>query len=103
MTTMNHHDARGPEETMHDLSPVVPAGCASRRPSTGLHQAGMSDGPPTEDAGKLAQPEPRLCHCLEARQARDPGAAAARTHAISGAVGPTTLGVRERAVRRARC
>jgi hypothetical protein len=38
MTTMNHHDARGPEETMHDLPPVVPAGCASRRPATGLRQ-----------------------------------------------------------------
>ena len=23
MTTMNHHDARGPEETMHDLPPVA--------------------------------------------------------------------------------
>ena len=49
---MNHHDARGPEETMHDLSPVVPAGCANRSPSTGLHHAGMSDRPPAEDAGK---------------------------------------------------
>ena len=30
MTTIDHHDARGPEETMQDLPPVVPAGSASR-------------------------------------------------------------------------
>jgi len=65
MTTMNHHDARGPEETMHDLPPLVPAGCASRRPATSLHQAGMSDRAPAEDAGELAEPELWLCHRLE--------------------------------------
>jgi hypothetical protein len=27
-----HHDARGPEETVHDLSPVVPARPASGKP-----------------------------------------------------------------------
>jgi len=54
MTTMNHHDARGPEETMHDLPPVVPTGCAGRSPATGLHQTGMSDRPATEDSGELA-------------------------------------------------
>jgi hypothetical protein len=66
MTTMNHHDARGPEETMHNLPPVVPTGCTGRSPATGLHPGGMSDRPPAEDAGKLAQPEPGLCHRLEA-------------------------------------
>ena len=30
------HDARGPEETMHDLPAVVPAGSASRSPPTGV-------------------------------------------------------------------
>jgi hypothetical protein len=66
MTTMDHHDARGPEETMHDLPPVVPTGCTSRTPSTRLHPAGMSGRPAAEDAGKLAQPEPELCHQLAA-------------------------------------
>jgi hypothetical protein len=54
MTPIDHHDARGPEETMHDLPPVVPAGCASRSPATGLHQARMSGRPPAEDAGEVA-------------------------------------------------
>jgi hypothetical protein len=53
-TMMNHHDARGPEETMQNLPPVVPAGSASRIPATGLSRAGMSDRPPAEDAGELA-------------------------------------------------
>jgi hypothetical protein len=66
MTTMNHHDARGPEETMHDLPPVVPTGCTGRSPATGLRQAGMSDCPPAKDTGKLARPKPGLCHRLEA-------------------------------------
>jgi hypothetical protein len=46
MTTINHHDARGPEETRHDLQAVVPAGCSSRSPATSLYQAGVSDRPP---------------------------------------------------------
>ena len=70
MTTMNHHDARGPEETVLDLPPVVPAGSASRRSATGLRQAGMPDGAAAEDAGELAQPEPGLRHRLAARPAR---------------------------------
>jgi hypothetical protein len=53
------------EETMHDLPPVVPAGSASRRPATGLQQAGMSDRSPAEDAAELAQSERRLCPRLE--------------------------------------
>jgi len=44
MKTMNHHDARGPEETVHHLPPLVPAKPASGRPATGLRQAGMPDG-----------------------------------------------------------
>ncbi len=63
-TMMNHHDARGPEETMPNLPPVVPAGFASRSPTTGLSRAGVSDCPPAENAGELAQPERRLCHRL---------------------------------------
>jgi hypothetical protein len=66
MTTMNHHDARGPEETMHDLPAVVPTGYTSRTPATGLQPAGMSGRPPAEDSGELAQPEPGICHRLEA-------------------------------------
>ena len=65
MTTMNHHDARGSEETMQNLPPVVPTGFASRSPTTDLSRAGVSDGPPAKDAGELAQPEPGLCHRLE--------------------------------------
>jgi hypothetical protein len=64
-TMMNHHDARGPEETMQNLSPVVPAGFASRSSTTGLSRAGMSDGPPAKDTSEVAQPERRLCHRLE--------------------------------------
>jgi hypothetical protein len=60
MKTMNHHDARGPEETVHDLSPVVPAEPASGSPATRLRESGMPDGAPAEDPGKLAQSESRL-------------------------------------------
>ena len=62
MKTIDHHDARGPEETVHDLSPVVPAKPASRRPTTSLRESGMPDDTPSEDPGKLAQSEPRLFH-----------------------------------------
>src|ERR1019366_598303 len=89
MTTMDHHDARGPEETMHDLPPVVPTGCTSRTPSTGLHQAGMSDRPPAEDAGEVAQAEPGLCHRLEARPARDAGTTATGAATFAGALEST--------------
>ena len=40
MKTMVHHDARGPEETVQNLSAVVPAGPASGSPSTGLRKPG---------------------------------------------------------------
>jgi hypothetical protein len=66
MATINHHDGRGPEETMQYLPPVVPAGCASRSPATGLHQARMPGRSAAEDAGELAQPESGVCHRLEA-------------------------------------
>jgi hypothetical protein len=62
MKTMNHHDARGPEETVHNLSPVVPAKPASGSPSTCLRESGMPDGPASEDPGKLAQSKSRLFH-----------------------------------------
>jgi ABC-type glutathione transport system ATPase component len=45
---------------------VVPAGSASRSPTTGLSGAGLPDRPPAEDASELAQPEPGLHHRLEA-------------------------------------
>ena len=51
---------------MYDLPPVVPAGSASRRSATGLRRTGLSEQPPAKDAGELAQPEPGLCHRLEA-------------------------------------
>src|ERR1035437_4893252 len=39
---------------MPNLPPVVPAGSASRSPTTGLPRAGVSDRPPAEDASELA-------------------------------------------------
>ena len=64
MTMMNHHDARGPEETMPNLPPVVPAGSASRSPTTGL-QASRNARPPAGRrrkrvgaAGTRATPSP---------------------------------------------
>jgi len=46
MKTMDHHDARGPEETVHDLSPVVPAEPASGKPTTSLRESGMPERTP---------------------------------------------------------
>jgi hypothetical protein len=60
MKTMVHHDARGPEETVQNLSAVVSAGPASGNPSTGMRETGVSDGAPSEDSGRLAQSQPRL-------------------------------------------
>jgi hypothetical protein len=62
---MKHHHARGPEEAMFDLPPVVPARPAYRRPPTRVWEAGMPDQAPAEDAGELAQTEPGLRHRLE--------------------------------------
>ena len=62
MKTIDHHDARGPEETVHDLSPVVPAKPASGNSTTSLRESGMPDGAPSEDPDKLAQSKPRLRH-----------------------------------------
>src|ERR1017187_8605287 len=58
MVTMKHHHARGPEETVCDLPPLVPAGRASRRPPTCLWQTGMPSRAAAEDASQLAPPEP---------------------------------------------
>lgn len=60
MKTMVHHDARGPEETVHDLPPVVPAEPASRSPATCVRESGMPDGAPAEDSGRVAHAQPRL-------------------------------------------
>jgi hypothetical protein len=54
MKTIVHHDARGPEETMHHLSPVVPAKPASGNPAAGMRAARLPDGTPSENTGKLA-------------------------------------------------
>jgi hypothetical protein len=62
MKTMNHHDARGPEETVHHLPPVVPAEPASGSPATSLRESGLPDGAPQENHGRLAQAESWLCH-----------------------------------------
>ena len=39
MKTIDHHDARGPEETVHYLSPVVPAEPASGKPAARLRES----------------------------------------------------------------
>jgi len=54
MKTIEHHDARGPEETVHYLSPVVPARPASGKPSARLRESRLPDGAPSENPGKLA-------------------------------------------------
>jgi hypothetical protein len=64
MKTMNHHDARGPEETVHYLPPVVPAEPASGSQATGLRQAGVPNSPPSRNASELAPPESRLRYRL---------------------------------------
>jgi hypothetical protein len=56
------HDARGPEETVHYLSPVVPAEPASGKPATRLRESRLPGGAPAKDPGKLAESEPRLFH-----------------------------------------
>jgi len=96
---MKHHHARGPEETVHDLPPVVPAEPACGRSPTCLREAGMPDQAPAEDPSQLAPPEPGLRHRLADRSAGGTNATAARTAAVTRAVEPTTLGVRERPVR----
>ena len=60
MKTMVHHDARGPEETVQNLSAVVPAGPASGSLSTGMRESAVSGGAPPEDSGRLAKSQPRL-------------------------------------------
>jgi hypothetical protein len=54
MKTIEHHDARGPEETVHDLSPVVPAEPASGNAAARLWEPAMPDGAPSENPGKVA-------------------------------------------------
>jgi hypothetical protein len=62
MKTIDHHDARGPEETVHDLSPVVPAEPASGKPTTSLRESGMPERTAQENTGDLAQSQPGLFH-----------------------------------------
>src|ERR1035441_9590264 len=95
---MKHRHAGGPEETVCDLPPVVPAEPA-RTPPTCLREAGMPDHAPAEDASQLAPPEPRLRHRLADRPTRGADPIPARTVAVARAVEPTSLGVRERPVR----
>src|ERR1039457_763753 len=67
---MKHHHARGPEETVCDLPPVVPAEPASGTPPTCLREAGMPDVAPTENPSQLAPPEPSLRQRLADRPTR---------------------------------
>jgi len=64
MVTMKHHHARGPEETVCDLPPVVPAERASRKPPTCLREARMPDRAPAENPSQLAPPESGVRHRL---------------------------------------
>jgi hypothetical protein len=66
---MKGHHARGPEETVQDLPPLVPTGPARRSPATCLRQTGMPNRAAAEDAGKLASSEPGLL-----RRVPDPAA-----------------------------
>src|SRR5437667_4614883 len=96
---MKYHHARGPEETVCDLPLLVPAGRASRRPPTGRRETGMPDQAAAEDPSQLAPPEPRLRHRLPNRSAGGTNPTTARADAVTRAIEPTTLGVRERPVR----
>jgi hypothetical protein len=64
MGTIEHRDARGPEETVHVLSPVVPVEPASGCLATSLRESGMLVRTPKENTGELAQLQPRLLHRL---------------------------------------
>jgi len=68
---MKHHHAIGPEETVCDLPPLVPAERASGGSPTCLREGGMPGHAPAEDASQLAPPEPGLRHRLADRPARD--------------------------------
>src|ERR1019366_367159 len=96
---LKHHHARGPEETVCDLPPVVPARRASSKPPTCLREAGMPNVAAAEDASQLAPPEPGLRHRLADRSPRGANTIPARTLANAGPFEPTTLGDRERPVR----
>src|ERR1700694_5087117 len=96
---MKHHHARGPEETVFDLPPVVPARRASGRSPACLRDTGMSDVAPAEDPSQLVPPEPGLRHRLPDRSARGADTIPARTVAVTGPIEPTSLGSRERPVR----
>jgi len=61
---MKGHHARGPEETVQDLSPLVSTGAAGRHTAACLRPAGMPGRPASKDAGELALPEPGLRHRL---------------------------------------
>jgi len=95
------HDARGPQETLHHLPPLVPSRSTSRRPPTSVPSAGMSGGVAAEDAGQLAAPQSGLRPRLETgpAQGSDP---VAGTATFAAAVAATSLGCGERRVRRAR-
>src|ERR1039457_3518174 len=80
---LKHHHARGPEETVCDLPPLVPAERASRGSPTCLREAGMADLAAGEAASQLAPPEPRLRHRLADRPTRDADPIPARTIAAT--------------------
>src|SRR5450755_50009 len=101
MKTINHHDARGPEETVHDLPPMVPAESASGRPPAGLRQAGLPEDPASKNTGELARSESGLLHRLADRPSRN-ASRIAGPPATATPTEPTSLELRERPVRCAR-
>ena len=58
MATMKRHHARGREETMFDVPPLVSTRSESRRSSTRLREGGMSDRASTEDAASWRRRNP---------------------------------------------
>jgi hypothetical protein len=96
---MKHHHARGPEETVCDVPPMVPAGRASRKPPTCLREAGMPDIASAEDPGQLASAEHGLRHRMADRPTRLADPVSAGAIAFARSIEPTTVGVRERPVR----
>ena len=79
------------------LPPLVPSRSSSRSPATGLRQRGVPGSAPAEDASRVAPPEPGLRHRLPDRPAGGTNRTACGA-AGTRALGPTTLGVRERPV-----
>src|SRR5688572_16278896 len=96
---MKDHHARGPEETVQDLSAVVSAGSANRKSATRLRQTGMSEVAASEDTGELAETELRVWSRLSDRAACVTEGSCAGTAAHACASESGSLGFGERPVR----